>query len=790
MGRFDDLSPYDFELLVSDLLSRELDCRFETFPSGADGGIDLRARFGSGYHYVQCKHYQRSTFGQLNAAARREFLRMTERGLRPRRYTFVTSRELTARNKSTLAGALGDLVDDASDIVGAADLEALLRKHPQVERAHVKLWLRSTAQLQRIVNAEVLARSEALLDDIRASLPRYVQTDGFAVAHTLLHEHRVVIVAGPPGVGKTTLARLLLLDAAEAGFVPYSIQSDIAEAWRLFSPDEPQAFFFDDFLGRTALFDSVGDDVRDLGNFVRRVRRSPSTQLILSTREYVLQQAGQRVEDLRWQRLDASKYALTLNAYTRFERAHIFYNHLYFSPALTDAVRHALVRDRSYAEIIDHEAYSPRLIEWMTGFGGRALTATDLASFSDFCLSVLDNPDGLWTYAHDQGLDAPARCLLLQLLGLPAAVEIGTLELAYRAAARQRRLPTSRSAFDAALKVLEGSFVRIRHMGGSDIVSALNPSLIDFLRRRLLDDPDELLSSLEGAVYFRQVTYLTRLALEADDNLEALADAIATAARRTISVPGPPAAGSDSAIDRLGSVAEWCSHDPLRKALTPLIDEAVSVLVSWVEEADGNDIATLPPVVAQLEAAGIDGRALVAATKLQALALRDDLSAYDTLGELHRSCQHAFSAPEWAEVTTRFRDWAADRLSESINWFRDPADLARLEDAAELLAVALPRALLTEAWADMNAMMNEREYDALGDVDPFDEDYGYELNKHDRADELLDTLDYEDLREIVLNRNRAPFSEGAHSVLSVRASRSGRSPGTTDVDILFRTLGG
>jgi hypothetical protein len=40
-GQFDDLSPFDFDFLVVDLLTHDPGRRFETFPRGGDGDVDL-----------------------------------------------------------------------------------------------------------------------------------------------------------------------------------------------------------------------------------------------------------------------------------------------------------------------------------------------------------------------------------------------------------------------------------------------------------------------------------------------------------------------------------------------------------------------------------------------------------------------------------------------------------------------------------------------------------------------------------------------------------------------------
>lgn len=72
MNRFGDLSDYDFELLVADLLAARDGQSYETFPRGPDGGIDVRCRWGRGWHIVQCKHYWQSGTARVVRAAAKE----------------------------------------------------------------------------------------------------------------------------------------------------------------------------------------------------------------------------------------------------------------------------------------------------------------------------------------------------------------------------------------------------------------------------------------------------------------------------------------------------------------------------------------------------------------------------------------------------------------------------------------------------------------------------------------------------------------------------------------------
>jgi Restriction endonuclease len=512
------LSDYEFELLVADLLSRRDGRRYETFPRGADGGIDVRCRFRRGWHIVQCKHYPHSTLGRVVRAAQGE--RANVERLKPAKYTFVTSRPLTAAAKDKVAAALGPSVRGPESVLAEQDILALLRAYPEVERQHVKLWLGSSAQLERLLQNETYERTAGLIEILLKTLPRYVQTNAFWDAKKLLDQHRVVIIAGPPGVGKTTVARLLLLDYAERGFRPYVVQADAAEGFRLLKDDEPQVIFFDDFLGRVSLFDSVKDDPRDLAYLVQRVRGRQETRLILATREYIYQQARQRREELQWHRLETEKYQLTLESYSRTERALMLYNHLRVSEEVSRTAKAQLLRERAYLKAVDHPGYNPRLIEWMTGLSGQKLGAVQLSNYPRYCVYVLNHPEQLWSFAFDQGISYEAQLMLYALAGLPRLCALPDLEKSSAAIWHAAGRAAGSRKLSKALRELDDSFIRSLRVPGSTgavhAVQVLNPSLIDFLQERLADDPEAVDAVMTGAPYFDQVQWLTDRLLERD----------------------------------------------------------------------------------------------------------------------------------------------------------------------------------------------------------------------------------------------------------------------------------
>jgi DNA polymerase III delta prime subunit len=753
MAPFDDLSDYDFELLVADLLGAALGYRFETFPRRRDGGIDLRATLADGIHIVQCKHYARSGLSALKTAAKKEKKALSRRRRKPRKYTFVTSLRLTFLNKEELVTLLKPFVGDESDILGEDDLNALLRAHPEVERAHVKLWLRGAAQLDRIVNADVLARSEALIAEIVSDLPRYVETTSFSDAKALLAEHNVVIASGPPGVGKTTLSRLLLLDSVEANYVPYAVQSNINEAWGLLKLEQPQVFFFDDFLGRTALFEGVSQDPRDLAAFIRRVREVGASRLILATREYVLQQARDKVEDLKWKELEADRYALTLDSYSRFDRAHIFYNHIYFSEQLDSVARTDLLKHKGYLRVIDHPSYSPRLIEWITGMGGHRLAEEDRESYTNYCLSVLCNPGSVWAHAYSKGLEDRERCLLSQLIGLPSQVLLGDLELAYQAAATVRRLPAARSEFEAAVKIVQDSFVVLQaHGDGEQFLSPLNPSLIDFLKAKLLDDPEQIGIELESAYFFDQVIALYELINEAGLDRARWSTAIIGAVKRTLT--------KDTDRDRLVVTSRWRDNDPLVKRLQILCDwceettklkSGLSVrvgiaLTRLVAELPDRTVllVELPTLLQRLDKAGFDVDMAAAGVRERSEDRLEDVESYEALVALRQLRSTMFTEEDWDEIQELFRQLGDSYLDEPTEWFDSTDDVYRFEDVASSVGVMLDDEKIAAAEADIEQLAAEKVERAMEEIDP--DDYTDRSEVRERSDNkdiesLFGTLD-------------------------------------------------
>jgi hypothetical protein len=414
---FHQLSPYDLEILARDLLQAHWGVTLESFKTGKDGGIDLRYATAQGKTIVQVKHYVRTGLSGLLRDLEKEAAKLKR--LQPRRCVLVTSVPLSPANKAAIIAIIGADVLAPEDVIGCEGLNNLLSQHSEVEGKHFKLWLASRSVLDRVLHNAAVTRSEFKVRQVYQDARRYVQSNAYSRALTMLGQHGLVILAGPPGVGKTTLANLLLYDHLEKGYQAVLIQRDIEEGQSLFQEGVRQVFYFDDFMGATFLSDRTtsiaGNDDRALLGFISMVRATPSARLILTTREHIYSQAMDRSERLRHSDLDDFRVFLRKRSYSFAQKARILYNHLYFSDLPSD-YQDELLRDDFYLRIIKHEKFNPRIIEWLSSF--RRVRKVPVKMYRPFVENLLRDPSEIWRHAYEQEISDAGRSILLTLFSL------------------------------------------------------------------------------------------------------------------------------------------------------------------------------------------------------------------------------------------------------------------------------------------------------------------------------------------------------------------------------------
>jgi len=465
-----------------------------------------------------------------------------------------------------------------ADIFTADDFVGLLRDHPDVHRAHTKLWLSDTAVLERVLHAASFGFADLSRSEIEDKLKVYVQNDSFPAAQQQLDARRVLIIAGAPGVGKTTLAEKLAWTYAGDGWELHPIDSVDSGLKAL--PGGRKVLLFDDFLGEIEL-DAPPNKDSKLTKLIRAVAKNPDRRFILTTRSYVLEAARQRSEHLSDPALDLVRYVLDVGVYTRRVWAHILYNHLN-AGGLPSPLIEALVSDTRLPMIIDHPNYSPRIIAWMTD--PLQLGEVAAAAYVDTFLALLQNPGRMWRTAYRTRIGPHCRHLLIAVyfsFGRNVAIPVlrrGFAALHPKLCAKYG-LSHGPQDFEAALKILEGGFLTITN----GRVTFLNPSVRDFLKGEL-EDPALLGACAEAstsAAWAAEVWNQARGAKLAPDELTSLASQLAPAAqllatRRTLVLSNGAIQEADISIGaRLELLVAWwtqCNRPEFTAALQALAE--------------------------------------------------------------------------------------------------------------------------------------------------------------------------------------------------------------------------
>ena len=509
---FHTLSDADFAELVRDLLSESLGTRFQSFTQGPDGGIDLLSGPSqSDGIIVQCKHFSGSGFSKLRAKLAAIELPKVRR-LRPQHYIIATSVGLTPGNKSDLLELFTPYCSRLDDIYGRDDLNGLLRDHPAVERSHYKLWLTSVPVLQQVLHQDRLTWNALTQDEIERKLSRYVQTRAYDAAMKVLEQHNYCILSGIPGIGKTTLAQVMVARLLQDGFELIAVSDDVREAFDLLDPTRRQVVYYDDFLGRSSLEERLGkNEDKRLLSLLNKAARSAQLKVILTTREYILADAQRLHEQLNARQIEIGKCIVRIEDYSRVDRARILYNHVYFSSLPTEYAA-TLLRDRAYIKIVDHRNYTPRIIEWMTG--NAKVPAIPPEEFVKEFVGALDNPLEIWKHAFENQITADERAVLFTLASVAGTIDFDDLR---RVWAAFRKLPDGsqcqdgRERFSTAIKHLEGSFIRTERGRMAIGVSFHNASINDYVMRHLGADRNLVNELISCSLYFEQLSHLIRL---------------------------------------------------------------------------------------------------------------------------------------------------------------------------------------------------------------------------------------------------------------------------------------
>jgi hypothetical protein len=504
---FKNLSPFEFEDLTRDLLQKHYNVTYESFSNNSkDGGVDFRYSINKLSNVIlQCKKYK--DVKTLIPVLKREALKVKK--LKPKRYILITSLSLNPSQKKAIFDIFAPFIEKENEIFSGDDLNNLLGRYPTIEKQHFKLWLSSANILSRILHSKTHNLSSFEEEEIKETTRLYVKNESYDKALEIIKSKKYVIISGIPGIGKTTLARILVYHFLSNGFTDFVFLSEsIDDGYKVYQEGVKQVFLFDDFLGRNFLGQKLrNNEEQRIVKFIKKVSESSDKVLIFTTREYILEQAKLQYDIFNAPSLDVAKCVIDLSHYTKLVRAKILYNHLYFSGIGQDYISN-LLKDGNYRYIISHRNYNPRIIQ--TFINPEVSSSIKPEEFMAKISQFLNYPDSVWKHVFENQISKLSQFTLANIMIAGTPILIPDLKKITQAFAKEfsskYSISYSELDFQKCIRELENTFIITNiDKEGVVAVSFKNPSVQDFLVRYFKDYQDTIADIISSAIYFNQL---------------------------------------------------------------------------------------------------------------------------------------------------------------------------------------------------------------------------------------------------------------------------------------------
>ena len=544
MLEYRNLSPLEFEYVCQDIMQAMLQIPLRRFAPGKDGGIDLVDDLSNPGVIVQVKHYINSPYAALKQALKAELPKIRKQN--PKQYFICCSQQLSPRQTKEIYQIFTEYMPSERNIVSLLEIDRFLcdPQNSGLLRKHFKLWLSATNILSELYNQDIFVDSQTLLYDVEKELPYYVQTDSYWKGKAVLESERLLMLVGNPGVGKTTVSKMLLLYFASIGYrVRYTTNGELADVKRSISadPEQKEIILLDDCLGQ-CYFRLRDTQENELSALIKYVRYHPNKCLLLNSRITIFNEAREHSPEFS-QLFDRGVIpirCIDAEEIPPQEKALILYA-LMRKFQVPDQYYQSIRKNKNYRTIVAHANYNPRIIEYAAW---RHQDAGQPDDFFAFVMDKIERPQNVWKDEFERRMDRVDRYFMYTLYSLSGPnpyVEVDVLQRAFQGILQAIGADISVNQFENVLARLSRSLVRIvsrQHKilytrepyynllvptDSSREITVLNPSVNDYLRE-VFRSPVLREFFKQHACYVEQVIHMCETEEEVEDEVRKLAE--------------------------------------------------------------------------------------------------------------------------------------------------------------------------------------------------------------------------------------------------------------------------
>lgn len=211
-------------------------------------------------------------------------------------------------------------------IYGSTWIEDQIKENTRLRMLVPRLY--GLGDLSQILDERAYAQARAVLESLREDLAKVVITDSYRKAVHALDQHGFVLLIGEPAAGKTTIASMLAMAAADkwkSSVLKLADPAKVVERWNV---DEPSQFFWiDDAFGVTQYESSL---VHGWNHSLPQVRTMlhRGSKIVMTSRNYIYNRARHDLKESAFPLLSESQVVIDVHDLSSLEKQQILYNHL------------------------------------------------------------------------------------------------------------------------------------------------------------------------------------------------------------------------------------------------------------------------------------------------------------------------------------------------------------------------------------------------------------------------------------------------------------------------------
>ena len=326
-----------FQDLCLHILREILGQLVQVFPPGNDGGRDGAFRGTwtpkdgeslSGSFTVQCKHTSRNGHPIRPSDLREEVAKaevLADQGLADN-YILMTNCAMTANQEVQASRTFRKVGVKTFLVLDKHWINSTIVSNQRLRLLVPRVY--GLGDLTEIIDERAYAQAITLFSALKADLRRFVTTGAYRQAAEAINRHGFVILIGSPGTGKSAIAAILALYAADTWrtrTIKATSPGEFAERW---NPTlDNQLFWFDDAFGSTQ-YDAFTTRLWNqyLLHLHSAVRRG--TRVIFTSRDYIFERAKRDIRQGPFPLLWESQVIVRVEDLSQDERDQILYNHI------------------------------------------------------------------------------------------------------------------------------------------------------------------------------------------------------------------------------------------------------------------------------------------------------------------------------------------------------------------------------------------------------------------------------------------------------------------------------